>query len=120
MLNGEFGGFINWRLTLLRTCSIVFFLLRERRFGMPRLRFLLSSLLVLSTSLFLTTAALAQEHDHGPSTVHHAKPAKLMHMKIAPAKIVSFPSAVAGNASGYLAIPSGKAGTKYPALVVIQ
>ena len=59
---------------------------------MPRLRFLLSSLLVLSTSLFLTTAALAQEHDHGPSTVHLAKPAKPIDMKIARGKIVSFPS----------------------------
>ncbi|HYM60422.1 MAG TPA: dienelactone hydrolase family protein [Thermoanaerobaculia bacterium] len=87
---------------------------------MRRLPLLLSAILALLAPLVLS----AQEHEH-PGTrttvnTFHKGAAPPPTISLLRGKVIQFPSAIGGNASGYLALPDSKTPARHPAIIVIQ
>ncbi len=78
--------------------------------------------LASSVLLLAAIACQAQEHDHAGARENVSairKPSKQPDITLMRGKMITFPSAIGGNANGYLSLPDDKHG-KHPAVVVIQ
>lgn len=87
---------------------------------MRRLPLLFAAIFVL----LAPHSGFAQEHEHPGTrttvnTFRHAAPPPPT-VSLLRGKVIQFPSAIGGNASGYLALPDLKVTGRHPAIIVIQ